>query len=249
MRETWLYCPTLRPGPLTLADSEARHATQSLRLRASDAVTVFDGNGPLGRGAIEAPSTAASKRNQRQPLTLLVETIRTIPRSTHELILIVPGCKGARLDWLIEKGTELGVSRFILAEFEHSIVRTGLQHARKLERTAIEACKQCHRDWLPQIESGGSLVAAIAAVAGATLLVAHLEPEAPALASWLNTHSSAVARLAAVIGPEGGLSAMEIEALRLAGGQMIRLAKHVLRVETAALAVAACWAAAAPAAA
>ena len=246
MREPWLYCPTLRPGPLTLADSEARHAAQSLRLRAGDAVTLFDGNGHLGRGAIKAPSTAASKTNRRQPLTLLVETIQAIPRSPRELTLIVPGCKGTRLDWLIEKGTELGVSRFILIEFEHSVVHVGPQHLRKLERTAIEACKQCQRAWLPQIEAGGTLVAAIAAVSDATLLVAHLDPDAPALARWLSAHHPAATRLAAVIGPEGGLSATEIDALRIAHGQIVQLAAHVLRVETAALAVAACWAAVAP---
>jgi 16S rRNA (uracil1498-N3)-methyltransferase len=159
------------------------------------------------------------------------------------LTLVVPGCKGARLDWLIEKATELGVSRFILAEFERTVVHTRPQHGRKLERTAIAACKQCHRAWLPQIQSGVALGQAVQAVADAALLVAHLSGDAPPLAKWLAAHHSTTANLAVVIGPEGGLAPAELDALMAAGGQLVCLAEHTLRVETAALAVAACWAA------
>jgi 16S rRNA (uracil1498-N3)-methyltransferase len=244
MRELWFHCPVLQPGQVTLADSEARHAGQSLRLQPGDAVTLFDGNGHLGRGAIadEVPA-AGSKRNRQRPLTVLVEGIQTVPRPACALTLVVPGCKGARLDWLIEKGTELGVARFILVELEHSVVHTGPQHAGKLERTAIEACKQCHRAWRPRIEAGLTLVGALATCPGATLLAAHLDAEAPAWGDWLAAHRPVPADIAVVIGPEGGLSVAEIAALRTAGAQTVRLGEHILRVETAALAIAACWAA------
>jgi 16S rRNA (uracil1498-N3)-methyltransferase len=190
----------------------------------------------------ETPPGAGSKRSRQQPLTVLVEALQTIPRPARTLTLMVPGCKGDRLQWLVEKGTELGVSRFILTEFEHSVVHTGPQHVRKLVRTAIEACKQCRRAWLPQMESGLRLSDAVETLKGTALLAAHPEPASPSFASWLSARRPQ--DLAVVIGPEGGLIATELEAVRCAGGQTVRLGKHTLRVETAAIAAAACWASA-----
>ncbi len=251
MREAWFYCPMLQPGRVVLVESETRHAVQSLRLRPGDSVTLFDGQGHLARATIlddvagrpAEPGAQTTNRRRRRPITLVVDAVQNVPSSARTLTLVVPGCKGARLDWLIEKGTELGVSRFILAELERTVVHAGPQHGRKLERTAIAACKQCHRAWLPRIQSGVPLGQAVQAVAGAALLVAHLSCEAPTLAKWLATHHSDAANLAVVIGPEGGLAPAELDALMAAGGQLVCLAEHILRVETAALAVAACWAA------
>jgi 16S rRNA (uracil1498-N3)-methyltransferase len=242
MRESWLYCPTLQPGRNSLSASESQHAAQSLRLRPSDTVTLFDGLGHVGRGVLVSDPPAAARparSRQRKAPAVLVDAVETVPPPARTLTLIVPGCKGPRLDWLIEKGTELGVSRFILADFERSVVHVGPQHVGKLARTAIEACKQCHRARLPQIETVGSLAEALRAVAGETLLVAHMDAHAPTFAQ-----KSGPPHLAVAIGPEGGLSPPELDALRAAGGQVVRLAEHVLRVETAALTVAAQWAAA-----
>jgi 16S rRNA (uracil1498-N3)-methyltransferase len=239
MREPWLYCPTLQPGRNVLAPSDTQHAVQSLRLHANDTVTLFDGLGRIGRAVLlaeTASSPRAARGRQRKPPAFLVDTVQLAPPPPRTLTLIVPGCKGARLDWLVEKGTELGVSRFILTEFEHSVVHVGLQHVRKLARTAVEACKQSHRARLPQIEAVRTLAEAIAAVAGATLLVAHIDAHAPWLVEQPPTSQRAV-----VIGPEGGLAPAELAAVQAAGGQIVRLADHILRVETAALAAAAQW--------
>jgi 16S rRNA (uracil1498-N3)-methyltransferase len=233
MREPWLYCPSLQIGQNSLPASDSRHAIQSLRLRAPATVVLFDGSGRVGHAVLAESSPS---RGRRGLPAFRVETVEMVAPPAHTLTLIVPGCKGPRLDWLVEKGTELGVSRFVLTEFEHSVVHVGPQHVRKLARTAIEACKQCHRPRLPQIESACSLADAIKAVAGETLLVAHLDAQAPTLAAQLATPHWTV-----VIGPEGGLAPAELDALRAAGGQVIRLADHILRVETAAIAAAAQW--------
>lgn len=250
MREAWLYCPDLHPGRITLPESEGDHALRSLRLRPGGAVTLFDGTGGVARATLldEPPAGAANRSGRskhprhRQSATVSVQQFQTIPPPLHTLALIVAGCKGARLDWLIEKGTELGVSRFILTHFERSIVRVGPHHVPKLERTALEACKQCQRAWRPRIEARTSLADALTSVAGDTLLIAHLDREAPSLARYLSAHESAAAHLAVIIGPEGGLSPEEVEHMRREGGHTVYLGEHILRVETAALAVAACWA-------
>lgn len=172
----------------------------------------------------------------------MADAVAEVARPARSLTLIVPGCKGARLDWLIEKVTELGVDRVVLAEFEHSAVHSGPQHVERLRRTAIAACKQSRRACLPAIEAGLPLAEALATVGGA-LAIAHLDAEAIWLAEWLRLPVARVPTVATVIGPEGGLSIGEVAQLRAAGGQMVRLAEHVLRIETAAVAVAANWAA------
>lgn len=176
----------------------------------------------------------------RRTLGAHIEAIEEVSRPRAELTLIVAACKGPRLDWLIEKCTELGVSRIVLAEFERSVVRCGPRHVEKLRRTAIEASKQCRRAWLPEIAAGLSLAEAVAPCDGIPLLIAHPEPSAAALPDWLARHASE-RKLSAVVGPEGGLTPTEIVFLRSAGAVEVRLAETVLRVETAAAAIAACW--------
>jgi 16S rRNA (uracil1498-N3)-methyltransferase len=250
MQEPWFYCPNLQCGAIVLDDAEMRHALHSRRLRAGDTLTLFDGAGRVGQARIlpgigatgERGSTDLRRAARRPPAALAVDAIDEIPPSGRTLSLIVPACKGPRLDWLVEKCTELGATRLVLAEFERSVVHAGAQHVEKLRRTAIEACKQSRRAWLPQIETATGLPAASARGPNAALLIAHLEEGAPSLAEWLARHGPEAHELAVVIGPEGGLAPAEIEVLRAAGAQVVRLAEHVLRIETAAIAVAGNWA-------
>lgn len=171
-----------------------------------------------------------------------VNEVRQAPAPTRSVSLVVAACKGPRLDWLVEKITELGVSRLILTDFDHSVVRVGPQHLDRLNRVALETCKQCRRAWRPRLELAPSPLDAAAARRDAALLVAHRQDEAPPLGVWLAQHGQAATDCVAVVGPEGGLSLHELDALRHAGGKFVRLGEHVLRVETAALAVAATWA-------
>jgi 16S rRNA (uracil1498-N3)-methyltransferase len=248
-----LYCPQLEIGCIRLPDSEASHALKSRRLRLGDAVTLFDGRGAYahahlaaGRPGRSAASAGAVKPRRTTAVLAEVTAVERVPPPTASFELIVAGCKGARLDWLVEKATELGVTRLTLAEFERSIVHAGPTHVQGLERTAIEACKQCGRLWLPEISAGLPLSAAIGHAGTGENADRHLafaDPTAPLpLARWLE--SAATGDVAAVVGPEGGLAPAEIAELTAAGGQPVRLGEHVLRVETAALAVAAAWSAA-----
>ena len=144
---------------------------------------------------------------------------------------------------MVEKCTELGTERIILADFERSVVRAGPQHVRRLQRTTLEACKQCGRLWLPELQAGVSMLDAIAGVRPGALLFAHLAESAILLGTWLATRLEASNRLAVVVGPEGGFGADELAALGRASAEAVRLGPYVLRVETAAVAVAATWAA------
>lgn len=193
--------------------------------------------------AADTAGRGSRKSKTARGAEVIIERIEEIPRPVRELTLIVGGCKGERLDWLVEKCTELGVTRIVLAEFERSIVHVGETHVEKLRRGAIEACKQCKRAWLPEIDAGAALMTAVQAAQGrgAALLVAEPDPAAPMLAAWLASRGKAAREAAIVVGPEGGLTTDETRRLHDVGAVSVRLAEHILRVETAAIAAAAIW--------
>ena len=267
------HCDSLAPGLIHLDESESRHALSSLRLRPGDEAVLFDGHGCWTIGKLQ-PATPTDKRNARRSATFIIQEIQHEPPLAPSLTLIVAACKGPRLSWMIEKLTELGTSRIVLAEFERSVVRASAGHAEKLRRTALEAAKQSQRAWLPEIVAGISLDDTIAvdpnsgwhgqaaaqkpdivqsnASAACTcsspasnprLLIAHPDPHAASAADEIRACIADRIDLRIVIGPEGGLTDAELSRLTTAAGRPIRLAPHILRIETAALAVASLWAA------
>ncbi len=250
MSEPRFHCAKLAPGLVTLDESESKHALQSLRLRPGDDVILFDGQGRMAHGILRSDDDAAGTRKPRsggaakgRRARVAVERVLCESPPTRTLALIVAGCKGSRLTWMVEKLTELGATHIVIATFERSIVRVGSAHARKLGRTAIAAAKQSQRIWLPEITCGVTLADSLAGLPAGTLLVAHPADRAPPLFNRLHAHDLAEQHLTAVVGPEGGLAEAEIALLAEAGGELVRLAPTILRVETAAISLAANWAA------
>lgn len=239
MRLPRFYCPELTVGELTLDAAQSRHARSSLRLRDGDAVLLFDGRGRTAEATI---AVASARGAAGQAVCVQVDRVNALTPPLRSLTLIAAGCKGPRLRWMVEKCTELGVSELCLAEFERSVVRVSEAHAQKLRTTAIEACKQCGRAWLPEIRCGMAPDSIIRSAPFDRLAIAHADAAAPSGAEWFGASEPAV-RVAAVIGPEGGLTGDELDRLVGLGGQIVRLADHTLRVETAAIAMTALWAA------
>jgi len=242
MREPMFYCPDLAAseGDVPLPAAEAYHALRSLRLRDGQPVRLFDGQGLVVEGVLRVVRSVGSRRKAQAVVQ---------PRRRHRLrpppsrlTLVVAACKGARLDWMVEKCTELGVGTLLLAAFERSVVRVSETRLQKLHRTAIEACKQCGRAWLPQVRAAGPVAAVVRDLRTDVLLLA--DPDArsarvhDALAQVGDT-----AHVAAVVGPEGGLTEGEISGLVECGAVRVCLGPHTLRVETAAVVLAATWSA------
>jgi 16S rRNA (uracil1498-N3)-methyltransferase len=226
------FCESLHPGLNSLGEAESRHAGVTLRLAVGDEVTLFDGRGAVATGCIR--DAGAKGRGAR----VEVATIERLPRPDPRLERLDGGCKGPRLEWLVEKCTELSVAVIAVQTFERSIVHPGDAKLDKLRRVAIECCKQSRNPWLPEISTGGDPlpICRQAAAAGATLLLAD------ATGAALDRAPTA-GRIVAVIGPEGGITPGEKAALAELGAAPVRLSATVLRVETAAVALAA-WVAA-----
>jgi 16S rRNA (uracil1498-N3)-methyltransferase len=212
-----------------LSGDEARHLTAVMRAKPGDELTIFDGS----RAEFRARITAIGKHNVELAIVERREISRELPFS---LTLAVALPKGDRQKWLVEKATELGVTRLVSLVTERGIAQPVPAALDRLRRTVIEASKQCGRNRLMEI---GSPVDATRLFHEASTDVDRLiaDPSGQPLAEARRQPSAAVL---AAIGPEGGFTPEELAAARAAGWRCVSLGRRILRVETAAVAIAAC---------
>ena len=236
MRQTRVYVDAeLEPGTrIALAGSAASHVTRVLRLRTGETLTLFNGRGGEYAARIDA--------SQRDSVTLAVAERAATERESPLALTLAQGVsRGERMDWVVQKATELGVTAFAPLLTERSVVRLDAQQSgRKLNHwraIAIAACEQCGRNRLPQIAAPVTLREFLSnpAGGGSTTRTARilLSPAADRRIADLRPAPEAIAVL---IGPEGGLTQEEQEAALAAGFIAMRLGPRVLRTETAAVA-------------
>lgn len=240
MFERRFYVESLEADWVPLPPEEAAHAQNSLRLRPGDRVTLFDGRGTTAGGLLEPDSAV------RRGLRVRIDSRSAEPAPRPEVAIIAPGCKGSRLSWMIEKCTELGADRIVFADFDRSVVHVSDVQLPKLRRIAIETSKQCRRAWLPQLQTARSPLAALSAIRGAfspegvKAWLADLPAAAPesrgAESARGLAESDRMEAIVAIVGPEGGVSPSERDAIYVAAAKPLVLGPYVLRVETAAMA-------------
>jgi 16S rRNA (uracil1498-N3)-methyltransferase len=229
-----------------LEGDEARHLAQVLRIKPGATVTVFDGAGR------HATATVLTVSRNRVALAIGEPAMPRILRPAITLAQAVP--KGKNMDLIVQKAVELGVARIQPLITRHTIVQPGEGKAEKWRRTALEACKQCGQDLLPEIAEPTALESWLGAIrrgpdpppaacpdqpaappATAPLrLIASLAAGARPFREVLRAHPlTAAATL--LIGPEGDFTAGETAAALGAGFSPVSLGPVVLRVETASL--------------
>jgi len=219
-----------RNGQAVLDGPEAHHLLHVMRATVGGEVTLFDGQG----GEYPARITGCHRQRVELEVGPREEVGRELP---WRLVLGVALPKGDRQRVLVEKLTELGAAVLVPITTERSIVELrGKSHAR-LVRGVVEACKQCGRNRLMHIAPTQTLDQFLASAEG-TRLVA--DPAGQPLASVPLAQGEPVTGL---IGPEGGLTTAELAQAVEHNWQPVRLAPAVLRVETAAVALAAAIAA------
>lgn len=212
-------------GQRVSLDENETHHLRVRRARDQETVEILDGAGLRGTGHL----LQAGKK-------WTVE-IRAVEREERppELTLAVAASDRERFSWMVEKSVELGVTRIIPLETARSAtVATRLKaaHLSRLRRSALEAIKQCGASWSPSVEETVSLPEFIRKPLSGARWLADPEGNPPPV-------SLDRGPVTAVIGPEGGLTDGEREALLAAGYQPVALGSHTLRFETAALAAAA----------
>jgi 16S rRNA (uracil1498-N3)-methyltransferase len=209
-----------------LVDSEAQHLAKVMRAKLGDEVTLFDGSGQEFTGRISAIGKSA--------VDLEIVQRRPIDRELRNpLTLAVSLPKGDRQKVLVEKLVELGVTRLIPLDTQRSVAEGTPAALARLLRQVIEASKQCGRNRLMEIAEPLTLSRLIETTAAAELRVlAH--PAGGALSALSPSAAATVA-----IGPEGGFTDDEIAAAQAAGWEIVAFGPRTLRIETAALALAA----------
>lgn len=225
------YTPQLADKQaVRLTGREAHHLIHVLRLKAGQDVVLFDGRGLEADGEIVSLA--------RSTVEVRVAATRRPPaekRQTLTLATAVP--KGERFRWLVEKATELGVDRLIPLKTARSVVVPKAGKLDKMKQTVIAAGKQSGRNRLMEIDAVTGWDEFLENEANvATILIADQSGE-PIDRCAVQQHSDRP--MVTAIGPEGGFTETELQDAASAGAQLVLLAPHVLRTETAAIALAA----------
>jgi 16S rRNA (uracil1498-N3)-methyltransferase len=212
-----------------LRGDDARKLTLVLRKRDGDLVHVHDSSGC----AYEARLAISGERVR----AVIERAVAAPPESRLEIVLAQGLPKGAKMDFVVEKATELGVSRIIPVRTERTQgegAREG--KAERWRRVARSAAQQCGRADVPEIEATLTWDALCARFAEFDRVLVPWElAAAEPLAERLPGLLAGTRRIAVAIGPEGGLSHAEIERATTAGGLTISLGRRILRTETAGL--------------
>ncbi len=223
-------------GPLaagdrvTLASAAAQHLSRVLRARAGERVVLFDGSGGEFHAEILASTDASTA------LRVLDRGTSPATESPLDITLLQGVSRGERMDFVLQKATELGVTTIVPVITERCVVRLDGRQAEKRHAhwraVAIAACEQCGRAVLPVLEPVTTLATRLArASTGTTRVMLSPDGGQPLADVARNT-----TRIEILIGPEGGLAPAEQERARSAGFIAASLGPRVLRTETAALA-------------
>ena len=241
MRLTRVYVEAaLTPGSaVELPPETGSHLAKVLRARSGDELILFNGDGREFGGSIE------EVRGSR--VSAFVGSPRAIDRESPLAITLVQCVpRGDRMDFIVQKATELGVARIVPVLSQRSVVRLdaaqALSKANHWRAVTVSACEQCGRNRLPIIETVQPLLNYLGkSVPGAGPRLVFEPESASQPESAPQPHSAAdqgpsAAEAHVAIGPEGGFTSDELEAFRVCGFSQGGLGPRVLRTETAAIA-------------
>jgi len=233
------YCPaipfteTLLTGnTFELPAAAAHHASRVLRLRINDAVHVFDGLGHELRGKI-------SEINGKRVLLNELKRAPIIPESSLHIVLAQALCTGEKMDWIMQKATELGIHEIQPLQTQYSTAKlTGERAEKRTEHwrgITVAACEQCGRNTLPVVHPPLDLVTWLTDLqrthASSSKLM--LSPDSHHL---LTQRPHPGGNVVLLVGSEGGLSTKETALSERFGFTPVRLGNNILRAETAAIA-------------
>ena len=210
-----------------LTGAEAHHLIHVMRAAPGLQVVLFDGGGDEFHSVVD--------RTGRSDVHLSILSRQRIDRELPlSLTLGVALPKGDRQKWLVEKATELGVGRIVPLLTRRAVARPNEQTLNRLRRAVVEASKQCGRNRLMQIDEPESWPDFVAQTAGEpNRLLAH-----PGAGGQV-AHQGKKTECILAVGPEGGFADEETAMALDAGWRAVDLGPRILRVETAAMLLAA----------
>ena len=220
--------PLAAGSNVALEANPSAHLARALRMGAGDPLTVFNGEG----GEYAAIITSADRRE------VIVELGELRDRDCESPLAIelgIAASRGERMDWIVQKSTELGVAAITPLLTERVEVKLNAERSAKRQRhwqqVAISACEQCGRNRVPKISAITALADWLPGVRAERRFVLHHRAMSDS-----DTSHQLPDSVALLIGPEGGLTNTEIRLAEDAGFEPLQLGPRVLRTETAPLA-------------
>ena len=216
---------------ILVSREEAHHIIDVMRLSSGDEIVAFDGTGKEYIGRILNASRGCVK--------IKIEKINEVkPQDKISITLAQALPKKTKMDFIIEKATELGVDKIIPLATERTIVRLrgekGPQKNQRWQNVAISASKQCGRPDIPKINPAAKFNDILKEVKHYDLaMMACLNDEAKPLREVISGFNGK--KILVMVGPEGDFTPREINSAKIAGVKLISLGRLVLRVETAGL--------------
>ena len=232
------YAPpeAFAPGEVALSEEESRHLRDVLRLRAGDEARLFDGEGREYACVV----VDAGGRKEAARLAVRGATEPPSPEPPVFVLLAAALLKGEKFDLVVQKAVELGVGlvRPLLtkrADVRLRDERDGAKRVERWRRLALEAAKQSGRARVPLVTEPFAFETFVNAEPGADLLRLMFAERGGVGLKELPRVEAPPARVAALVGPEGGWDDEEIERARAAGWSVVTLGGRTLRAETAAI--------------
>lgn len=215
---------------IDLPDNAAAHLLRVLRLQAGDACVLFNGDGH--------DYTARFLRADKRGGSVEVLGRAVINHESSLRIILMQGiARGEKMDWILQKATELGVAGILPVASDRTEVKLDARRADKRHAhwrgVVIAACEQCGRVQLPQVHAPAPLADALAALSTGTMRLV-LDPQAQSGVAALHPPRDNTVVIA--IGPEGGFSSKDRTLLAHYGFDGLRLGPRILRSETAGVA-------------
>ena len=231
MKETRFFYVPDALHECELPADEAKHALRVLRLGVGDEINLMDGDGMFLRAEISAQTGHRC----------LYRIIESVPQQRawtgHLHIAMAPTKMSERVEWMVEKATEIGVDEFSFVDCQYS-ERHQLKTER-IERIVVSAVKQSHKAWMPKVNPMQSLDSFMRANQASERFICHcydphdISQESVILPLFDLLHSGS--DVTVLVGPEGDFSVEEVRQAERLGWRSVTLGKSRLRTETAAL--------------
>jgi 16S rRNA (uracil1498-N3)-methyltransferase len=218
------YTPDIAGKNYTLDESESKHCVRVLRLERGDELVLVDGRGGLFNAQIEDPNP------KRCTVRIVGEKLNYGARSFSVQVAIAPTKNIERIEWFLEKATEIGIERVIPLLCHHS-ERKEIK-AERLEKVMVSAMKQSLKAYLPQLDAMTKFSALVKQPFDGQKFIAHCEEQHRELLKNVVVPGK---NYLILIGPEGDFSPEEIELALANGFQPVSLGESRLRTETAGL--------------
>ena len=229
MKETRFFYVPDAANVDELPAEEATHAVRVLRLKPGDDIMLIDGKGSFYEAQVSMATSHHCFYTVRRQIPQLQ------PWKGHLHLAIAPTKMAERMEWLVEKATEIGINEISFLDCQNS-ERHQLKTAR-LEKIAVSAIKQSRKAWMPVVNDLAPFSDFLNNCHAERCFIAHCYPEIPRvnLFDELRRTSTATADSLVLIGPEGDFSMPEVRQALAAGFVSVDLGESRLRTETAGL--------------